>query len=599
MRTRIFVLCILLLNAFGVAAVASQQRRTAHTASAAPHRPWLVSVVHKINLVPTFKTNGIQASTIDGGNAYTFNLTTGIVIDHEGHILTRLVNLNPNNPSTDIKVKTSDGRSLKADVLGLDGSTGLTILKATDLNIDPPTFVDDATVDDGQMMRVLSPDFNLVTATVTRGGPSAASKSNDPDSISFFPTMKVLSTTARLTRIEKGKTAQYMLASNMRTRRISDDSIVLNQRGQIVGLTLTSPSEIPSETNDVRQVTRLANMVYPISDARKLADKIISTKSTTKGWLGVSGVSITELTMDERNAFFSWSQLPSRGIVVSKVEPLSPAAIAGLMPNDVLVAFNKQDVTSTDQFSQILAATPIGELTEVQALRDGATVKLQVKLAPRPVIVLKQATIQGTMLATQDLRYRIAILENEFISQQRRMAVMPEGQSRQDAESKLKEIKELLEVQKSALAQMDSQNATVFNAVATGPMPTTPSPNRPSYVALQLKLGMATQDLTDQLRSFFGVPLKTGVLVSTVRAGSVGDAAGIRTGDILVELNGISITNTASYQMALSGIASGKQIKAVVFREKVRKEITFEIPDSPHSQNNPHATGRIGQVDNL
>src|SRR5882724_10627763 len=192
MRTRIIVLCILLSNAIGVAAGASQQRPAHQTAAFAPHTPWLVSVVHKINLVPTFKTSGIQASTIDGGNAFTFNLTTGIVIDHQGHILTRLVNLNPNNPSPDIKVKTNDGRSLKAEVLGLDGSTGLTILKATDLNIDPPTFAEDTMVDDGQMMRVLSPDFEFYVngaAANSSASKSAISRGTDPEAISFFPTM--------------------------------------------------------------------------------------------------------------------------------------------------------------------------------------------------------------------------------------------------------------------------------------------------------------------------------------------------------------------------------------------------------------------------
>src|SRR5882724_10003408 len=328
MRTRIIVLCILLSNAIGVAAGASQQRPAHQTAAFAPHTPWLVSVVHKINLVPTFKTSGIQASTIDGGNAFTFNLTTGIVIDHQGHILTRLVNLNPNNPSTDIKVKTSDGRSLKADVLGLDGSTGLTILKATDLNIDPPTFAEDAMVDDGQMMRVLSPDFEffMTGTTASRGiDKNAPSRGSDPDSVSFFPTMKVLSTSARLTRVEKGKTSQYVLSTPMRSRKIADDSVVVNQRGQIVGLTLTEATDTANRRNAIR----VSNMVYPISDARRLAEKIISTKSTTKGWLGLSGVSITELTVDERKAFVTWSQqLPDKGIVVSTVEPQSPAALA-------------------------------------------------------------------------------------------------------------------------------------------------------------------------------------------------------------------------------------------------------------------------------
>jgi len=598
MRTRIFVLCILLLNVFGVAAVASQQQRGAHAASFAPHTPWLVSVVHKINLVPTFKTNGLQASTIDGGNAYTFNLTTGIVIDHEGHVLTRLVNLNPNNASADIKVKTRDGRSLKAEVLGLDDSTGLTILKATDLNIEPPTFSADAMIDDGQMMRVLTPDFDLtVTAKAnSETDKTSASKSSDPDSISFFPTMKVLTTAARLTRVEKGKTAHYLLSTPMRARKIADDSVVLNHRGQIVGLTMTTPSE----TTTVRPVTRATNAVYLISDARKLADKIITSKSTAKGWLGVSGISIAELSPDERNAFVSWTQLPRKGIVVSKVEPQSPAAVAGLMPNDVLIAFNHQEVLSSEQFSQILAATPIGEATEVQALRDGSTVKVQVKLAPRPVIVLKQVTTQGSALAIQiqDLTYRIAILQNELDSQQRRLATMPEGQQRLDAETKLKEIRELLEVQKSALTQIEGTTTTV-NGVAAGQMRAVPTPTRPSYVALQLQLGLATQPLTDQLSSFFGVPMKMGILISTVRAGSVGDNAGLRAGDVLIELNGVSITNPATYQMAMSGLSTGRQIRAVVFRDKVRKEISFEIPNPPPGQNSPRPTERIVPLSSL
>ena len=182
------------------------------------------------------------------------------------------------------------------------------------------------------------------------------------------------------------------------------------------------------------------------------------------------------------------------------------------------------------------------------------------------------------------------------INQQRRVLAMQEGEQRQQAETKLKEIRELLEVQKSALAQLDAENAATFN-VATGP--TAAGGIRPSYVALQLKLGLATQDLTDQLRTFFGVPMKLGVLVSTVKAGSIGDASGMKTGDILVELNGVPITNVISYQMALSGISAGKQIKAVVFRDKVRKEIMFEIPDQPHSQLNVHPTSRGAQIANL
>jgi S1-C subfamily serine protease len=387
--------------------------------------------------------------------------------------------------------------------------------------------------------------------------------------------MKILTTSARVSRVDKGTSAHYVLSPTLR-RKISDDSVVINQKGQLVGLTQTEQLE----SGNVRNMAHTASLVYPISDARRLADRIISTKNTSRGWLGLSGVSITELTIDERNAFVSWPKLPSQGIVVSKVEPQSPAALAGLMPNDVLVTFNNQPVTSTDQFSQILALTPIGEATEVQALRDGNTVKVQVKLAPRPVIVVKQVTIQGVAAAVQDLRYRIAILQNELDSQQRKAAAMPEGQQRQEAETKLKQIRELLEVQKSALAQLDTENTVTLT-----PAPAA-SANRAWSFALQLRMGLATQELTDQLRTFFGVPQNQGVLISTVKAGGLGETSGIKAGDILIELNGTAITSTMSYQTVLNRVTPGKTVKAVVLRNKVRQEIMLEIPDQPHSQLN-------------
>src|SRR5215831_2127664 len=196
MRIKVVILCIVLLN---TVAVASTQR-TARTAGLGTRAPWMVSVVHKINLIPTLRMNGIKASTIDGSTAFTFNLTSGIVLDHDGHILTRLVNVNPNNPSPDVTVKTTDGRTLTAEVLGLDDSTGLTILRVPDLKIDPPSFADDSDANDVDLVRILTPDFNetfnvTVTATVDNTGNTSTAVNGNGD-LPFFPTMRVVATPA-------------------------------------------------------------------------------------------------------------------------------------------------------------------------------------------------------------------------------------------------------------------------------------------------------------------------------------------------------------------------------------------------------------------
>ena len=574
----------MLVNAAGVGIAASTQR-SAHPAAAvgvAAQAPWMVSVVHKINLLPVLNSSGIQASTVDGSNAVTYNLTTGIVMDRDGHIMTRLVNVNPNNPSPDITIKTVDGRALSAEILGLDGSTGLTILRVPDLKIDPPTFAEDANLADGDIIHVLSPDFEgTLTHFKARGDNGSADQT-----VSFFPTMKLLSTTARITRVPSTPrratrngtvrvTEGRFTISAPSARRIADDSVVVNRRGQVVGLTLVEQSD----AGRTREMVRQANFVYPIGDAKLVAERIIHSRSISKAWLGVSGVSITELSVDEKNAFFSSSQFPSQGIIVSRVEPSSPAAVAGLKPNDILISFNNQDITSTQEFSQILNAAPIGQTMEMVTYRDGKTVKVDVKLAQRPFVVVQQtatANPNRSALELQDLKYRITILENEFAFQQQRLALITDQEARQTMETKLRQIKELLEIQKSALSQLEASNAAAAAQSSTTPPP--PKPVVPNF-SLQIQLGIAARELSDQLRVFFGVPDHQGILIETVKAGGLADQAGLKAGDVLMELNGVAITNAAIYQRLLNTVKYGDKLKAMIIRDKARKEITINIPE--------------------
>src|SRR5438132_929182 len=66
-------------------------------------------------------------------------------------------------------------------------------------------------------------------------------------------------------------------------------------------------------------------------------------------------------------------------------------------------------------------------------------------------------------------------------------------------------------------------------------------------------LGIAIQDVTDELAGTFGV--KEGVLVAEVMKGGPAEAAGVRQGDVIVELNGAPIKEVPELQRRVAAVA--------------------------------------------
>src|ERR1700754_1321235 len=71
----------------------------------APPNPWTVSVVHTVDfqkLVEWMKQQGNQRLAVPASPPpFVYNFATGLVIDDQGHVVTRLVNLTPldSNPT--------------------------------------------------------------------------------------------------------------------------------------------------------------------------------------------------------------------------------------------------------------------------------------------------------------------------------------------------------------------------------------------------------------------------------------------------------------------------------------------------------------------
>src|SRR5580658_410096 len=58
-----------------------------------------------------------------------------------------------------------------------------------------------------------------------------------------------------------------------------------------------------------------------------------------------------------------------RGVLVSRVEPDSPASKAGLQVSDVLLEYNGQRIDGTEQFVRLVRETPVGRKVKLTVWR--------------------------------------------------------------------------------------------------------------------------------------------------------------------------------------------------------------------------------------
>jgi serine protease Do len=101
------------------------------------------------------------------------------------------------------------------------------------------------------------------------------------------------------------------------------------------------------------------------------------------------GVFLQEVGSDRAKAL----RLPEEtGVEITRVDPNSPAAMAGLTAGDVVLQYNGQRVEGMEQFSRMVRETPAGREVRLQIFRNGAMQTVTAKVgshvaSPQPFTV--------------------------------------------------------------------------------------------------------------------------------------------------------------------------------------------------------------------
>jgi serine protease Do len=95
------------------------------------------------------------------------------------------------------------------------------------------------------------------------------------------------------------------------------------------------------------------------------------------------------------------------------------------------------------------------------------------------------------------------------------------------------------------------------------------------------QLGVAIQAVTHDIASQLGVDARSGALVSSVLPKSPAEAAGLKSGDVIVEFGGHAISDPRSLQFAVEQAQIGKAQSLVVLRDGKRVELSANLKEAP------------------
>jgi S1-C subfamily serine protease len=252
----------------------------------------------------------------------------------------------------DLTVISPEGKSLPAEYIGLDGVTGLSILRLSDSNLTVNTTNgDEAAVGEGENVRLISPERAASTRPIGAG--------------SLYVRMgTTVGTILSIKRAPSGGGVARFKVKSPRLSLANIGGVAVNNGGETVGI--VDAVEGPEAT------------VLPTALIRRAAKRVLARQaSVPRPWLGVKGEPVARLNVDQiRNQGWGLERAASllerqRGILLTSIAAGSPAANAALRAGDVILKVNNEDVHNDDDFSWMLdQAGPSSSVTFTLARPD-------------------------------------------------------------------------------------------------------------------------------------------------------------------------------------------------------------------------------------
>jgi membrane-associated protease RseP (regulator of RpoE activity) len=270
----------------------------------------------------------------------------------------------------------------------------------------------------------------------------------------------------------------------------------------------------------------LLPLLFSLSQAAQTGPAISSFgfPSEDSGPSSYLGVDIADISADRLGAL---KLKEEAGVEVTMVDQDAPAGKAGIKEHDVILSLNGTAVESKTQLQRMIHETPPGRVITLVLSRDGQPVTIKVQLGDR---------------------------RSEF-------GHMKDGDWDKSFHVEIPPIPPI-----PPIPNLDFEVPTISVVVAQS----------------STRSGLMVENLTPQLRDFFGARNGNGVLVRSVEKGSRADKAGLRAGDVITRVGDQPVHDTSDFSHALHSRSAGS-VSVGLIRDKKEQTITLTLPERKES----------------
>ncbi len=268
------------------------------------------------------------------------SLGSGFVVDASGIVIT---NNHVIDEADEITVTFTDGKEYAAEILGRDALSDVAVLKIEAEDGEKFTAVSWADSDAdriGDWVVAIGNPFGL-GGTVSAGIISARNRDiNNRSDVEYIQTDAP---------INRGNSGGPLF--NMDGNVVGVNTAIISPTGGSVGIGFSIPA------NDVRRVV----------------EELQEHGKVRRGWFGVGIQPLTEELAE------SMALDITKGAMITRVEPDSPASDAGVEDGDIIIKWDGKDVVDSNSLSRFVKRTKIDEAVDVIVVRNGEQVTLRVK----------------------------------------------------------------------------------------------------------------------------------------------------------------------------------------------------------------------------
>jgi S1-C subfamily serine protease len=280
----------------------------------------------------------IEVSRSGGGTG------SGFVFTPDGFVLTNSHVVHGGGP---VQVTAADGRRHAAEVVGDDPETDLAVLRVHASDLPAARLGDSQALRVGQLVVAIGNPYGF-QCTVTAG---------------------VVSALGRSLRAASGRLIDDVIQTDAALNPGSSGGPLVTATGDVIGV----------NTAVIRPGQGLC-FAIGINTAAFVTTRLLRDGRVRRAYIGVAGQSVVVARRLARA-----HGLPAgTGVLVTGVEPGSPAARDGIREGDLIVAFGDRPVGGVDDFHRLLTEAAVGRQTPLAVLRNGARLSLEISPGESP-----------------------------------------------------------------------------------------------------------------------------------------------------------------------------------------------------------------------